>query len=202
VRAWTSADGVAWVSETIDAAPTGDLTLSGVCALPGGGAVLVGSVERSGTRTALRWVRSDGTWKLGAPVSDQPSSALTGCVSGTANTLVSGSVNGRDVLWSTTDGGSFHELRRAAAGESFDLPVAIDGGWASWGTENTPGHTGPVVWIASRADTWTPLPLPMSDPRLTGVPSPDGSDVVVVASGVGGWTGWRLSGVVDTLAAS
>jgi hypothetical protein len=182
---WTSTDGVTWTHADgpFQAAAGGESWASGVCGLPGGDLLAVGTVYEGAQQRPVAWRRTGGQWqRIDATAFGAAFGSLSSCVTQGGTTLIQGSSNGRDTVWRTGDGVAFQASALGGRGDTFARIRAVDGGFAAAGTRTSNGHDGAVVWLSKDARTWRAVAVPASRP-LKGVDvARKGSGLVLAAN--------------------
>jgi hypothetical protein len=179
---WTSVDGVAWRREDGPfAASDASTSASGSCSLPGGGTLIVGAIEDRAIFDPVAWRHSGGRWtRVDAAAFGDGTGWLSSCAQHGDVTVLQGSLDGRVVLWRTTDGATFERVRAGEHGDSLTAVRSLPSGFAAAGTLRG-GRRGAVVWLSRDGERWRAVPVP-SDRPLEGAEVLDWDGRLVVAA--------------------
>lgn len=162
-RVYSSTDGSHWQEESGTWSTTSDTgsTLADICQLADGTALAAGSSQEdpNATYDATAWIRKGGTWHLGRPEVKGKGPAFTSCATTDGTTVVSGSVGGDDMEWTTTDGKKFTPGERLDRGVSRGTPEEVKEGLVASGYLDTEKHVGPVIWFSEDGKSWQWAPV-------------------------------------------
>lgn len=201
-RVYSSTDGVAWREEDgrwSRSAKSGT-AIDDVCQLPDGSAFTVGAsqADPNARSEATTWTRSKGGWKLAIPEIKGEGANFDSCATTDGTTVVSGSVNGDDIEWTTTDGKAFRARKPLPRGVSRGTPHEVEGGLVASGYLNTKEHMGPVVWFSKNGKAWQWAPVDVDDISSTVSVLPAGNDVYAIVAQASGDRIWTIDEIATT----
>lgn len=194
----TSVDGLTWQrvpADQLDRPEVGGSRADAVCALPGGGAVVLGST-RTGvpSQTAAAWTGVDGAWRPAAVDGAPDGSSFSSCVTSGDAVLATMDVSGGTEVWSTRDGAAFEKVAALPTGGTADAITTSPAGLVGVGALRTDGYDGPVLWLSEDGASWSWVALPASDRQVGSFTvGAVGDDVVVSAQAPGGTQMWTVS---------
>lgn len=201
-RIYSSTDGVAWREEDgrWSRGAKAGTALDDVCQLPDGSAFAVGSsqADPNARSEATTWTRSKGRWDLAVPEIQGQGASFDSCATTDGTTVVSGSVNGDDIEWTTTDGKKFTARNPLPRGVSRGTPHEVEGGLVASGYLDTTEHTGPVLWFSKDGKAWQWAPVDVDDISSTVSVLPAGDDVYAVVSQSSGDRIWTIDEIATT----
>lgn len=200
-RVYSSDDGRRWreAPGTWSADNGAGSAVSDVCELPDGSALALGSsqTDANARSEATVWRRdSSGSWSMEVPELSGEGASFGSCATTDGTTVVSGSVDGNDIEWTTSDGKDFTAREPLPRGVTRGTPHEIDGGLVADGYLDTEDHLGAVVWFSQDGRTWQWAPVEVEDASVwvTTV----GDDVYAVTSQYSGDRIWRIDEIATT----
>lgn len=201
-RIYSSKDGVTWSEDSGTWAPTDQSgsRISKVCTLGDDTPFAVGSsqADANARYAATTWTRSEGAWDLDVPTLKGAGASFDSCATTGDTTVVSGSVDGVDIEWTTKDGKAFTVRAPLPRGVSRGTPHEVTGGLVADGYLDTADHTGPVVWFSKDGKTWQWAPVDVDDATASVLILSAGEDVYAVTSQASGDRIWTIDEIATT----
>lgn len=201
-RIYSSADGTKWTQEkgTWSRSDTGGSRIHDVCSLPDGTALAVGTsqADRNSPWEATTWTRGKKGWDLDVPKVEGRGAEFHSCATSGDVTVVSGSVAGDDIEWTTREGTGFTPGEALPRGVSRGGAHEVEGGLVAAGYISTADHLGPVVWHSTDGTTWQWAPIDVTDASASAWIDTVEDEVYVVTSQSSGDRLWRIDEIAET----
>lgn len=195
-RIYSSADGTSWNPDegTWTRGSGAESQIHDVCQLPDGSAFAVGASQADGNARweATTWTRKKTSWNLDVPTIEGDGAQFDSCATAGDTTVVSGSLGGDDIEWTTTDGRQFTPSDPLPRSVSRGTAHEIAGGLVAAGYLDTADHLGPVVWYSTDGTTWEWAPIEVDDASASAWVETVDDDVYVVTSQSSGDRLWTI----------
>lgn len=197
----SSADGERW--ERTDAAElvpdwAESSVGAGVCELPAGASVVVGSAAADSS-LGMAWLRSEEGWTF-RELAD--SRGLADCATTAEGIVAIGSTEAAAAWWTSSDGTSFELAATLPPRSTATTIESVDGLLVSGGWHWTESYRGPVLWLSADGAAWRWVPVPDANAGSPTVFSLGGSQVLVLTSPLGGANAWTVSDVAAAFEAA
>jgi len=197
--AWASSDGVSWAAETLPATGTRPAATDS-CTLRDGTVLVVGSVRVDGVWHGVVWRRDAAGWSVSVLPAEDGSSWISSCAEEPeGGALLTGSDRGRSVVWRTADGTTVDLLWTGSEDDTLTGVVTVPGGYAAYGSAQTPERSGPVVWFSADGEHWSAEAVPARTPSGAGNVELVGEDLAVIAGPRGQIEMWVVRDVEAAL---